>query len=356
MQEEVVTLLEKGAIEPVPESEEGTGFYSTFFVVPKKPEGLRPILNLKQFNHSVVRKGFRLDSIRSIKNEIRPGDLAVSVDLKDAYYHVPVAPSFKQYLRFCFKGQHFQFRALPFGLSSSPRAFCKCLAPILASCHAQGHRVLAYLDDWLVLNPRQDQLNHQCSQLIQLLESLGWLVSYKKSQLTPSHRFVFLGVQFDTIQNHMAPSLARIDNLVSMAVEMLNRHTAPAVWFLEILGHMASVMDILPTTRFHMRTIQMCLLHQWKPKRDHVRTNLWIYQAARSDLAWWGDRRNLERGSSIWPPDPNITVVTDASMSGWGAHCEDKTAQGVWSLQETSLHINVLEMKTVLLALQVWIN
>jgi len=55
------------------------------------------------------------------------------------------------------------------------------------------------------------------------------------------------------------------------------------------------------------------------------------------------------------PRDPQTSILTDASTShGWGAHWEDKTIQGIWSPQEAALHINVLEMKTVLFALQAW--
>jgi hypothetical protein len=37
--EEVKKLLGKGAIELVPSGQEGQGFYSTFFIVPKKDGG-----------------------------------------------------------------------------------------------------------------------------------------------------------------------------------------------------------------------------------------------------------------------------------------------------------------------------
>ena len=68
LQDEVAALLEKGVVELIPKHSQGEGFYSTFFLVPKKPEGLRPILNLKPFNNFVVRKGFTLDSVRSVRS------------------------------------------------------------------------------------------------------------------------------------------------------------------------------------------------------------------------------------------------------------------------------------------------
>ena len=46
MRAEVATLLAKGAIEIVPPAEMRSGFYSPYFIVPKKSGGLRPVLGL----------------------------------------------------------------------------------------------------------------------------------------------------------------------------------------------------------------------------------------------------------------------------------------------------------------------
>ena len=37
---------------------------------------------------------------------------------------------------------------------------------------------------------------------------------------------------------------------------------------------------------------------------------------------------------------------------GWGAHLDEHTARGTWSLPESKLHINYLELKAVFLALK----
>ena len=52
------------------------------------------------------------------------------------------------------------------------------------------------------------------------------------------------------------------------------------------------------------------------------------------------------------PPPPELRLYSDASRSGWGAHLLDQSASGLWPDQETSLHINILEMKALFLALQ----
>jgi hypothetical protein len=49
---------------------------------------------------------------------------------------------------------------------------------------------------------------------------------------------------------------------------------------------------------------------------------------------------------------PSLTLYTDSSLQGWGAFLEGKSVSGVWSLVQQQEHINLLEMRALLLALQ----
>ena len=50
-----------------------------------------------------------------------------SIDLKDAYFTVLIAPKNRKYLRFFWQGKSYQFCCLPFGLSPAPRIFTKIM-------------------------------------------------------------------------------------------------------------------------------------------------------------------------------------------------------------------------------------
>ncbi len=55
LQQELSSLLQKGAIEEVPQSEVKRGFFSRYFLVPKRDGGLRPILDLRCLNLSLYK-------------------------------------------------------------------------------------------------------------------------------------------------------------------------------------------------------------------------------------------------------------------------------------------------------------
>ena len=73
-----------------------------------------------------------METIKSMIAVMWPQQWLARVDLKDAYFHIGIVPAHRQYLRFHLLGQPYQFRALPFRLSSAPWVFTKTLAPLVA--------------------------------------------------------------------------------------------------------------------------------------------------------------------------------------------------------------------------------
>ncbi|KAE8636869.1 hypothetical protein XENTR_v10003178 [Xenopus tropicalis] len=124
-----------------------------------------------------------------------PNEFLVTLDIKDAYLHVPIFPPHWKFLRFAFKNRHFQFTSLPFGLTSAPRIFTKIMAAALRS---QGVSITPYLDDLLLKAPTLPAATAQLSRVLETLTKLGWKINTTKSRLIPAQRMPFLGMIFDT--------------------------------------------------------------------------------------------------------------------------------------------------------------
>ncbi len=109
LRQEIGCLLEKGAVERVPPNELESGFYSRYFVVPKRDGGLRPILDLRPINRALCERPFRMITLKQILAQIRPGDWFASMDLKDAYFHIQIAPHHRRFLKFAFENTAHQY-------------------------------------------------------------------------------------------------------------------------------------------------------------------------------------------------------------------------------------------------------
>ena len=88
---EIQTLLKKGAI--VPSFHEEGQFISTIFIVPKPNGKFRPVINLKYLNYFVTYEHFKQETFSVVLELIQKNDFFTSIDLKDAYFSIPVLKS-----------------------------------------------------------------------------------------------------------------------------------------------------------------------------------------------------------------------------------------------------------------------
>ena len=95
LQEEVHTLLQKGAVELV-NPLLTPGFYSRLFLVPKKSGKMRPVIDLCVLNQHLIVRHFKMETNRSIRGSIHLGMWTTSLDLTDAYFHIPISPKFRK--------------------------------------------------------------------------------------------------------------------------------------------------------------------------------------------------------------------------------------------------------------------
>ena len=84
-------------------------------------------LDLSNLNKYVVKEKFKMDTAESIRPLLAGARYAASLDLSDAYHHIPIHPSHRKYLRFMFHGKIYQYRALVMGLTTSPRIFTRVI-------------------------------------------------------------------------------------------------------------------------------------------------------------------------------------------------------------------------------------
>ena len=148
---EIQQMLEKEAIHVVPLGKLHQGFVSSIFLVPKKGVATGPVVNLCPLNRFIPYEHIKMEGIHMLKDLLRKGDFMVKIDLKDAYFTVPVWQNHQKFLRFLWKETMYEFACLPFGLASAPRVFTKLMKPVVGLLRQLGIRLIVYLDDILIM-------------------------------------------------------------------------------------------------------------------------------------------------------------------------------------------------------------
>ena len=343
--DEISMLLEKGAIEEVRDHPRLS--LSPIFIIPKKSGKLRMILNMKRINLFVHKESYRLDSLAVLLPSLRAGDWAVSLDLQDAYFHVPIHPTSRDLLGFTVLGKTFRYRVLPFGLSPAPRVFTRVVGALAAFLREQGLRLHVYLDDWLLVASSRDLLLQQLEVLLRWTQSLGFMVNWDKSELVPTRKPVYLGAELDISQERARPSSARIRDIVSCARQLSSVPRSRAKVWSRFLGLLASLTDLVPNCRLLMRPFQWHLRVFFTQGVSSPEVWVPLSRGVARLLGPWKNARFLSRGKPFHCPLPSVTVTTDASLQGWGGLCEGSYVAGDWSHLCTLPHINVLELMAV---------
>ena len=142
----------------------------------------------------------------------------------------------------------------------------------------------------------------------------------------------------------------RAQKLVSACSMLLKLDKQPIRTVAQVIGLMVASFPAIPNAQLFYRALEQDKTQALRqPKGDFEATM--TYSETRSDLNWWVKNVPV-MCKPILLPSPDLTIQSDASLLGWGTHCNNKHAGGQWTPEEATHHINCLETTAAFFALQ----
>ena len=89
---------------------------------------VRQIFNEKVTNKQLEHLRFKMTGVGVARELIRPDDWLFSIDLRDAYLNIPLAPEHYKYQRYMHRGKIYEVMTLIFGMAQAPFIFTRLIA------------------------------------------------------------------------------------------------------------------------------------------------------------------------------------------------------------------------------------
>ena len=353
IEHELEELLRKGVIEKC--DREPTDFVSPIFTRPKKDGSRRLILNLKKLNTFVEHYHFKMETLINVLNVIKPNVWMASVDLKDAFYTIPVDPDHQKFLKFVCAGQTYKFCCMPNGYKDAMRVFTKILKPPFSHLRSMGHTSIVYVDDTYLQSNTYELCCANIEDTVNLLRSLGFTIHPGKSILIPTQTIEFLGFVLDSRNMTISLSMQKRDTIINKINNFLTNKMNSIRGLASVLGTIVSIIPATLYGKLHYRITEKFKIDELKKAKGHFDANTnTIPDDVKSELNWWVN--NVGKvPKPICIPDIDFQLETDASLEGWGATDYCTPIGGRWD-NPMGHSINYFEMMAVLLAIKAYVK
>ena len=213
----------------------------------------------------------------------------VSVDLKDAYYSVPIAKPHQKYLKFEWNNMLFKFTCFPNGLAFCPRKFTKLMKPVFATLRQLGHLSSGYIDDSWLMGPVWDDCAKNVVDTVKLLDTLGFVVHPEKSVFIPTQKLVFLGFIQDSVSMLVCLTPEKALKLKQAATDLFNCKNPTIREVAKVLGLIVSSFPGVAYGPLHYRYLEQDKTTALKTSKWNFDAKMCISSQGREELKWWID-------------------------------------------------------------------
>lgn len=324
----------------------------------------------------------RMETLPGFSLQVGEGDHMVSFDIRSGYRHFRLAPGMQKYFLFRYHGRFYKCVALPFGWGRSPLWFTELLRPFVSHLRGAGFRVLAYLDDFLIIpSPSGIRADKgDCRRATKWIEGVMWNLGLtrhpNKGEWHGSTRVQHLGVIIDTMRMRYYVAPAKVARVRALAAALLKQARLGRRWVSRekvrsFCGICVSLTLAMPFARYHCRSLYDALTPRRNPKdaaaarppraaRGGARVRL-SHAGLRDLRVWQRLTSTLDEGRDILPRKPDGILHTDAAEVGYGGTLARKgvpgdpgewESQAIWTAGDREDCITVRELRSVRLLLE----
>lgn len=171
--------------------------FKQYFRGRERDGGNRFVVILRKLNQFIPFQNFKMKSLFCLRKSLQDGNYMGKLNMKYAYFPVPLRHSPRTYVRFSCSGNLYEFLCLCFGLrlSSAPKIFTKLLKMPISIPRRINIWIVIYLDNMLMMGQTLEEILIARDTVILLLQNLVFVLNLDKSILSLAQEIELLWVK-----------------------------------------------------------------------------------------------------------------------------------------------------------------
>ena len=293
-----------------------------------------------------------VDNLVTLVREKGRGCHLYKRDLKGAYRQIPVDPGDIDMLGYKFHGHIFCDCVLPMGLRSACQACQRTTNGVAYAAERMGHCIVNYIDD-LAGAEIPILSDFAFNDLADLLSSLGLIEAHDKA-CPPSTVMNFLGIEFDTVAETLTIPPQKLTEIKELLVNWSGKTKATKKEVQSLVGSLNFLAACIRPGRIFMSRL-LNLLRKMPDKGTVPLDSEFLL-----DIKWWRLFAPSYNGVSLMPvkdwSESDSVISCDACLQGAGG-CQNGEffhTDFPDTILAQCLHINALELLTLMVALKLW--
>ena len=236
--EELDQMLELGVVRP-----SKSPWSSPVCLVKKKDGSYRFCVDLRVLNKVTKKDSYPLPYISSILDNLRNARFISSMDIKSAFWTVPLSKESCELTAFTVPGRGlFEFVRMPFGLTNAPATWQRIVDTILGDLTLQG-KLYIYLDDLILLSESFEEHLSLLSTVLDRLREAGLVLSAEKCKFcVPQLKYLGYVVDYEGLRPDPEKVEAIINIPVPRTVSEIRRFMGTASWYRRFIPNFSSIM------------------------------------------------------------------------------------------------------------------
>lgn len=304
--QEFEIMMEKGICQP-----SKSPWASPLHIVKKKDGSMRICGDYRRLNTATLPDRYPIPRIQDFTYQLHNKKVFSKLDLKSAYYWIPMANPEKTAIITPFG--LFEFRVMPFGLRNAGQTFQRFMHEVLRGIDG----CFPYVDDILLYSEDEEAHKKCLHQVLERLNEHGVALNIEKCEFGKS-KINFLGYQVTS--EGIAPPADRIETISNYQkpanVQELRRFLGMINFYRDCLPHQAKAQQQLNK-----------YLHNTK-KNDKTP----IIWSSEAEQAFDHCRQSISKAITLAHPINNtpLRIMTDASDHSLGAVVEQRVQNNAW--------------------------